>query len=364
MNILYISNLSGTLWNGPNNSIPAQIRAQSKIDNVFWFNYSFAKRKEWTENGLDCKNLQDIPNVKLELLPSPFKNPDIVIIEEFYVFPFNRLIREIQKKHIPYVIVPRSQMTMLALKHKQIKKIIGNILFFSKIGQNASAIHYLTEREKSESVIHWKPDGFVIPNGINIPKEQKNTFKKNGIAACYIGRVEIYQKGLDVLLESISELQNLLREKNFKLSIYGPCKANDVKILNKIVKKNKICDIVKFEKEVFAEEKKKVLLETDVFIMTSKFEGLPMGLIEALSYGVPCLATKGTNMSDEIFGADAGWVAENEMNSVKEALLQMCSTEDFSKKGNNARNLAQKYSWDAIAEQTHNMYERIINLKV
>lgn len=213
MNILYISNLSGTLWNGPNNSIPAQIRAQSKIDNVFWFNYSFAKRKEWTENGLDCKNLQDIPNVKLELLPSPFKNPDIVIIEEFYVFPFNRLIREIQKKHIPYVIVPRSQMTMLALKHKQIKKIIGNILFFSKIGQNASAIHYLTEREKSESVIHWKPDGFVIPNGINIPKEQKNTFKKNGIAACYIGRVEIYQKGLDVLLESISELQNLLREK-------------------------------------------------------------------------------------------------------------------------------------------------------
>ena len=38
MNVLYISKLTGNLFAGPNNSVPAQIKAQSKIDNVFWYN--------------------------------------------------------------------------------------------------------------------------------------------------------------------------------------------------------------------------------------------------------------------------------------------------------------------------------------
>ena len=32
MNILYISKLSGNMWAGPNNSVPAQIMAQTKFD--------------------------------------------------------------------------------------------------------------------------------------------------------------------------------------------------------------------------------------------------------------------------------------------------------------------------------------------
>lgn len=44
MNILYLSNLTGNLFAGPNNSVPAQIRAQSKIDNVFWYNINKMNR--------------------------------------------------------------------------------------------------------------------------------------------------------------------------------------------------------------------------------------------------------------------------------------------------------------------------------
>ena len=38
MNILYISNLSGSKFAGPSYSVPEQIRAQAKYDNVFWLN--------------------------------------------------------------------------------------------------------------------------------------------------------------------------------------------------------------------------------------------------------------------------------------------------------------------------------------
>ncbi len=45
MNVLYISNLTGNLFAGPNNSVPAQIKAQSKRDNVFWYNINDIKGK-------------------------------------------------------------------------------------------------------------------------------------------------------------------------------------------------------------------------------------------------------------------------------------------------------------------------------
>lgn len=360
MNILYLSNLSGLLWNGPNNSIPAQIHAQSKIDNVFWFNYNQAKRKEWNDN-LDCKNLQDIPNPHLSKFPIPFNTPDIVVVEEFYEFPFNKLIKEIQKKHIPYVIIPRSQMTVLAQHHKYFKKKIANFFYFNNLVKKASAIEYLTENEKKESISQWKKENFIIPNGIDLPHSCERNFSTNGnINASYIGRIDVYQKGLDLLLDSLSEIKDKLLEKKFFITFYGPSKEKDLDVLKKKVIKLKIESLVCFENAVFGEKKQEILLNTDVFVMTSRFEGLPMGLIEALAYGTPCIVTNGTNMSIEIAKADAGWTAENNKESIKSALLRMIVENDFSKKGRNAFELAKKYSWVKIAQKTHDIYEKII----
>ena len=56
MNVLYISNLTGNLFAGPNNSVPAQIKAQSKRDNVFWYNINDIKREEWKEIHRSFRN--------------------------------------------------------------------------------------------------------------------------------------------------------------------------------------------------------------------------------------------------------------------------------------------------------------------
>lgn len=48
-----------------------------------------------------------------------------------------------------------------------------------------------------------------------------------------------------------------------------------------------------------------------------------MGLIEALSYGLPSVVTRGSNMLKEIKEADAGWVAEIDAISIAQALKKM-----------------------------------------
>lgn len=53
-----------------------------------------------------------------------------------------------------------------------------------------------------------------------------------------------------------------------------------------------------------------------------------MGLIEALSYGLPSVVTRGSNMLKEIKEADAGWVAEIDAISIAQALKKMVIEND------------------------------------
>lgn len=359
---MYISNLAGNLFAGPNNSVPAQVLAQSAYDNVMWYNLNHVKRPEWTQNGLDCKNFSDYPSGRLADLPAPFTNPDLVVLEELYCFPFCKIIKDLQKKKIPYIVVPRSQMTEQAQKKKALKKRIGNLLWFNKMVKKAAAIQYLTKEEQLESA-KWKVKNFIVPNGTYPQPDKKSDFSQNGIKGTYIGRFETYQKGLDLLLSAISAERMQLREAGFHLNLYGPNQEGSKESLRRQAKELGIEDLLTFHGPVFKEEKKAVLLSTDVFIMTSRFEGLPMGMIEALAYGLPCVATVGTNLAEEVAHFDAGWTATNDVDSIRGALRTMMQDRDkLSQKGENAVRMADTYSWDAIAQQSHAEYKKLLKL--
>jgi glycosyltransferase involved in cell wall biosynthesis len=360
MNILFISNLSGNLFAGPNNSVPAQVHSQKAIDNVLWYNINNVKRDAWDLIG--CKNLTDFSPASLDSLPDPFNRPDIAVVEELYCYPFSKIIADLIKYKIPYIIVPRSELTQQAQKKKSLKKKIANAVFFNRMIRNAVSIQYLTTAEMRDSGNKWNKNSFIIPNGIDIPEVQHESFNKNRIVASYIGRFEIYQKGLDILLNAIAIVKVELRKANFILNMYGVDQNNTVEELRKLINANNIQDLVYINDAVYGAEKEKVLLNSDVFLMSSRFEGMPMGMIEALAYGVPCIATEGTNLVDDVRDFRAGWVSQNNQQDLAKALnkcvLDQGYYEEISKR---AISLAKKYSWEQIALDTHDILSRLIS---
>ena len=124
---------------------------------------------------------------------------------------------------------------------------------------------------------------------------------------------------------------------------------------------SKIDIIVKnYEIGVRGEEKEKVLLQSDVFFLTSRFEGHPMGLIEALSYGVPSFVTRGTNMYDEVRNYEAGWVAETSKDDIIVSLRQMIKERTlFPTYSKNAIKLARTYNWDSLALKFHEIVKKV-----
>ena len=366
MIIIYITQLSGNMWAGPNNSVPAQILAQSKIDKVFWFNVNYVKKEQW-ESLPYFHNLADYPNKEISDFPKPYNKPDLVVFEGFYSHTFSKLVFEVLQKNIPYIIIPRCELTEKAQRQRFIKKKVGNLLFGNKFAKKAKAIQYLTEQEYIDSGDEWNKRHIIIPNGIHSKKTYYNEMisnkTQNGLRGVYIGRIEIYQKGLDMLIEACSELQDSLRNANVTLQLYGPDRENSKNKLNDLIKVANIDDIISINNGVFGNEKEQIQLDADFFIMTSRFEGHPMGLIEALSYGLPCVVTKGTNMTKEIAEADAGWVAESNVESIKNTLINFINERDLlQSKGMNSIKLSEKYNWNRLAEKSHESYIKLLKI--
>lgn len=363
MNILYISNLSTNIAAGLNWSVPASIKAQSNFDNVFWLNLTNVEMDHWKETRT-FHNIKEYQALDLEYLPEPFNHPDIVVFEGFYHPKDPKFARLLDKKAIPYIIIPRSALTKQAQEGgflKKIKKRIANLLIFKNYTKRALAIQFLTEAEMRDSGSSWNKNSFIIPNGFNPTVSIKDQFSEHGLKSVFIGRLDYYQKGLDELLNACALDREFLLDHGFSLDIYGPRRYDWAKIEKQIEVYN-ISNFVRLHNEVTGKEKEAILLNSDLFILPSRFEGHPMGLIEALNYGLPCLVTPGSNMMREIEENNAGWTCTTNAGSIAETLRQIFNEKSFLEgKSQNAMTLGRKYDWTEISKKFHNTVQSLLN---
>ncbi len=361
MNILYVSHLSGASYAGPTYSVPKQIEAQTLFDNVFWYNATYQGPQKWKSLPY-YHDLSEYPNESICGLPGPFNHPDVIIAELFYNMAKSKLRVELINGSIPYIIIPRGELTQNAQNRKKLKKTIANILFCKRYAKRAAAIQYLTEQEYRDSGDSWNERAVIIPNGIDLPPHEKKEFPRDRIRCVSIGRIEPYQKGLDLLIEACKESEKALRESNCTISIFGPDNEKKAQSLIELIKEKGLEGVISIHDAVYGEEKAKILRNSDVFILPSRFEGHPMALIEALSYGLPCIVTTGSNMRGEIEKYDAGWTADNRVSALSDAINKMIAQKKgFGEKSKNAINLSMRYSWTLIAKKTHSILENVIS---
>lgn len=359
MNILIISHLTTNVASGPNWSVPASVRSQSMYDNVLWINKTDAEMPHW-------KDVPAYHNIKeygsLKKIPFPFNHPDVVVFEGFYFFDDALYALTLKRAGIPYIIVPRGSLTWQALHNEaKMKKAIAHYLIFDRFVKNAISVQYLTKKEREDSTRRFKTNSFVIPNGFNEPTVKKTSFLETGIKAVFVGRLNIYHKGIDNLLNAMCQVKEQLQTAGFTLKMYGPRHKYNYDAVQKLVCSLHLSNIVQLNDSISGTEKEKVLLDSDLFILTSRMEGHPMGLIEALAYGLPCIVSTGSNMGDEIVAYNAGWACKGEVQDIKDVLLKMISEQkDFRLKSEGAKTLSLQYDWNNIAMQFHKALEEII----
>ena len=109
---------------------------------------------------------------------------------------------------------------------------------------------------------------------------------------------------------------------------------------------------------------KQELLNSFCYISTSRWEGLPLGVLEAFAYGLPVIASNVVGNYDLIDNKINGFLFElNKPEIAAENLLQLASDRElWLKLSQNARSKAEKnYNIKQMVSKTKQLYLNILN---
>lgn len=129
----------------------------------------------------------------------------------------------------------------------------------------------------------------LVPNAIDpagLADQPRSYNDDQPLRLAYVGRL-LRTKGLFEFVEALRQLKHLGRE--FRVCVAG--EGPDREELVAASERAGLHDRVRFLGNVFAAEKFRLLLESDVFVLPSYMEGLPYSLLEAMAAGCVPVAT-------------------------------------------------------------------------
>ena len=149
-----------------------------------------------------------------------------------------------------------------------------------------------------------KPLICVVPNPVVLPSNEDLDRREHSplLRLLFLGLLD-QQKGIYDLLQVLADHKEEF-EGRVLLNVGG---NGDVAIFENTVKKMGLEKLVIFHGWVSGDKKKELLLNSDVFILPSYVEGLPMAILEAMTYGLVIVSTT-VGAIPEVISQDYGYL--------------------------------------------------------
>ena len=188
------------------------------------------------------------------------------------------------------------------------------------------------------------------------PKCWENKIPKNSKVLLFLGRFH-KKKGINELVKAWEVVSQYSYSKNWWICFAG---SGNLKILKKFRSPSENKRII-VTKPVFDLEKEKVFRNSSGFILSSYSEGLPMAVLEAMSYEIPCLISANCNLP-EALNIGAAIKTNPSFIEITKSLKRLIQMKEKERK--RISKLAYKYvsvnhNWSNLTSQLNDIYRSV-----
>lgn len=269
----------------------------------------------------------------IDFLPR-IKDGSLKIAEAHVAKPFLRNLHLMQERSLPYRLVGKVWSRRL---EKAIRKFHGLVV--------------LTQHDVADWEGIIRP--VVIPNSLAFYPEKASTCENKSIIS--IGRL-CEQKGYDQLLEAWRTVAG--KHPDWKLQVYGEGEWEGM--LKQKIEAWRLAESFILHKPVTNIREKYV--ESSFYVLSSRFEGFGLVLIEAMACGLPCVAYDCPNgPADIIKDGDDGILVENgNISSLANRICYLIEHETERKQmGKKARQNVRRYLPETVMSKWVDYFESL-----
>ena len=246
--------------------------------------------------------------------------------------------------------IPQPKRSIYMVIERLMSKISTKIITVSEKGKELAIANNVTSSNEI-AVIHY---------GVQPLVNERTIVNSNDVFVMTMVAGFREQKDHKTILYALSKLRNL----NWKIYFLG--NGNTIDRMKRLSVELGIDDKVNFEGAV--ENVAQYLSYTDLMVLSTNYEGLPISIIEALSMGLPVVATDVSGISEQVIHGYNGYLVPwKDINKLADTLKECIeNSENLKILGKNSLKLfEEKFTIEEMFMSTVNLYEKCIkNLSI
>lgn len=198
----------------------------------------------------------------------------------------------------------------------------------------------------------------VIPNGVETERfAPVERLPNPRVKILFIGRL-IPRKGFQRVVRALPRVRELV-QRPFEVEVVGSGAARSD--LDREAERLGVSDLIRYVGMVPYERLEKTYQFADIFVLTSLSEGMPSVILEAMSCGLPVVASDVGGNNELVAEGENGYLVRgDDIEKLAGDLARLIDDAPLrSRMGSRSRQRAVKYDWRAIMGEYDRLYKRM-----
>lgn len=232
---------------------------------------------------------------------------------------------------------------------KRYVKAMGEVVY-----NNADALISVSESLRKMLLMHFSVDSIVIHNMVGFDFVYRQPIVHETFNFVSVGSL-FYIKGYDILIKAFAKMRE---NSNIRLFIIG--EGRQRRNLQSLIEHYKLNDSVVLYGRKNKKEIVEILRTSDVYVSSSRNENFSVSILEALSVGLPVIATDCGGIRECISDTNGLLVPTENEDALCAAMIMMRNNVALYDRLAISSDFKQKFSSEVIATKLTDLFETVL----